>query len=323
MKTPVLSEQKFQSEMERIRPLLNELCTSGTFERVKGQPIYYELYRKPENHAWVAISHGFTENIVKYSEVIWYFVQEGYNVAMADHRGHGRSYRDVSEPWLTNVNRFDDYTDDFAFFLTQVVEPVRKGLPLFLMSHSMGGAVAAHLLQQYPDLPIQKAVLGCPMICPSTNGIPTWVTMLIARTFIAIGKGKECVFVHHPYTPKSDFGEPWCCASSHDRHEWYRQLQEKEPLLRNCSATYNWLRESLIQSKKVLKDANCAKISVPVLLIQGGRDVTVQNSAEDAFIAKVPGGRKVVFPDALHEIFRGSDAQVEKYIDTITGFFEG
>lgn len=321
MKTPILSEQHFQQEMDRIRPQLKQWCSSGSFERVKGEPIYYELYQKPENQAWVAISHGFTENILKYSEVIWYFLQEGYNVAMVDHRGHGRSYRDVAEPWLTNVERFDAYSDDFAYFLTNVVEPVRKGQPLFLMSHSMGGAVAAHLLERYPDLPIQKAVLGCPMICPATNGIPKWGTMLIARAFSAIGKGRTCVFVHHPYTPQSDFGEPWCCASSQPRYDWYRKLQEENPLLRNCSATYHWLRESLAQNKKVMNPQNCARISVPVLLIQAGRDAMVENQEQDAFLARVPNGRKVIFPQALHEVFRGDDAQVEQYMDTVLRFF--
>lgn len=321
MKTPILSEQNYQSEMERIRPLLAQHCTSGSFERVKGEAIHYELYQKAENQAWVAISHGFTENTVKYRELIWYFLQEGYNVAMVDHRGHGRSFRDVSETWLTSVEHFDDYSDDFAYFLKNIVEPVRQGKPLFLMSHSMGGAVAAHLLQRYPELPIQKAVLGCPMISPATSGLPKWGTRLITSGFSLIGKGKECVFVHHPYTPKSDFGEPWCCASSFHRHEWYWKLQQEDPLLQNCSASYFWLREALKQTKKVMKTKNCQKIRIPVLLLQGEKDNTVENSAQDEFIAKIPGGKKVVFPNALHEIFRGDDAQVERYMDVILEFF--
>lgn len=323
MKTPILSEERFQEEMDRIRPRLKELCTAGTFQRVKGERIYYELYRHPENARWVAISHGFTENTVKYAEVIWYFLQEGYNVAMLDHRGHGRSFRSVPPTWLVHVERFDDYSDDFAHFIKNIVEPVRQGKPLFLFSHSMGGAIAAHLLERYPELPFEKAVLCCPMIRPKTDGIPKWVTLTLARGFCLIGKGKECVSVHQPYTPKSDFGEPWCCASSRERHRWYWSLQKAEPLLQTCSASYSWLREALSQEKNVMRRKNIDRIRVPVLLIQAGKDNSVENAAQDAFLARLKNAQKAVFPNALHEVFRGSDRQVEEFMDTVLGFFKG
>lgn len=322
MKTPILSEANFQAEMDRILPLLKKMSSAGTFERIKGETIHYELFQKEGNTAWVAISHGFTENILKYSEVIWYFLSEGYNVAMVDHRGHGRSFRAVPNTWLTHVDRFEDYSDDFCYFIQNIVEPVRKGLPIYLMSHSMGGAVAAHVLERFPELPFEKAILGCPMICPKTEGIPKWVTLTIARFFCLIGKGKECVFAHKPYTPKSDFGEPSCCASSKSRHHWYWGIQQTDDLTHNCAASYQWLRESLVQYQKVMKQANIDRIRVPVLLLQAGKDNSVENEAQDAFLAKLKGAKKAVFPDALHEVFRGSDKQVEEYMNTILNYFE-
>ena len=46
----------------------------------------------------VVISHGFTESAVKYDEVAYYFLKEGYHVYIPEHCGHGRSYRLTADP---------------------------------------------------------------------------------------------------------------------------------------------------------------------------------------------------------------------------------
>lgn len=229
MNAKLISENNYAAEMEPVMKALHDIRRSGTFARKPGENIYYELYDAPDAVRWVAISHGFTESTVKYAEVIWYFLQQGCSVAICDHRGHGRSYRRVPETWLTNVERFEDYSDDFAFFIRNVIEPELKGLPLVLMGHSMGGAVAAQVVERFPELPIRKLVLSSPMIAPATNGLPAWVSLTIARFFGLIGKGRTCVFVHHPFTGADEFGEEWCCALSESRNSWYLNIQRRTP----------------------------------------------------------------------------------------------
>ena len=53
---------------------------------------------QPRSVAPVVISYGFTENARKYSELIWYFLLDGYSVCVLEHRGHGYSVRDVDDP---------------------------------------------------------------------------------------------------------------------------------------------------------------------------------------------------------------------------------
>ena len=43
----------------------------------------------------IVISHGFTEFAEKYDELVWYFLLAGYSVCVLEHRGHGKSVRDV------------------------------------------------------------------------------------------------------------------------------------------------------------------------------------------------------------------------------------
>ena len=52
----------------------------------------------------VVISHGFTEFGRKYSEMVWYFLLAGYSVCVFEHRGHGHSTHDMSNPSLVWID---------------------------------------------------------------------------------------------------------------------------------------------------------------------------------------------------------------------------
>lgn len=320
MKTKLLSEQSYGAEITRIQHELDAVRESNTFERRAGEPIYYEFYRATQPKGWFAISHGFTESTVKFTEVIWYLVQEGYSVAICDHRGHGRSVRQVQEHWAVHVERFEDYSDDYAYFIEKVIVPQLNGLPLYLLGHSMGGAVAVHVVERFPNLPVQRLILSSPMIAPATGGIPRWITLLIARIAIACGKAKKNVFVHKPFDGKSDFGEEWCCASSVTRHAWYLELQRRNKLFQTSAATYQWLRESLTQTTKALNPNNTARVQIPVLLLQAGKDTMVLPDAQNLLVERLPNAKKIVFPDARHESFRGDNEQVERFMDEVLTF---
>ena len=66
-----------------------------------GKGLYYELYRADESTApngVLILCHGYTETCTKYHEMIYYFLRRGYHVLTCDHRGHGRSFREVKNP---------------------------------------------------------------------------------------------------------------------------------------------------------------------------------------------------------------------------------
>ncbi|MCD8188776.1 MAG: alpha/beta hydrolase [Clostridiales bacterium] len=316
----LLSEQDYPAQIERVQGELEKVKTTGTFARNPGETIYYELYRQPETKGWVAISHGFEEATVKYAEVIWYFLQAGYSVAICDHRGHGNSFRQVPELWLTHVDKFTDYCEDYRYFLVEVVLPQTESLPVYLLGHSMGGAIAALTLELYPELSVKKLVLSSPMIAPQTQGVPFGVALFLARFFIAIGKGKDCLFNQRVFTGEEDFDGVWGCATSYTRYCWYLQVQREHEQYQNNAATYCWLRESLLVTKKLTKPERCANLRLPVLLLQAGQDTMVKNEAQDRFIAQLPNGRKAVFPTARHEIFRSEDATVGRFMEEILTF---
>lgn len=322
MKTKLLKEEEFAGEIGSIRQKLNEIRTAGTVERRKGQKIYFELYPAAEPRGWLAISHGFTEGVVKYTELIWYFVSEGWNVAICDHRGHGKSFRQVEPHWLVHVDHFQDYVEDFACFLTHVVGPRRAGLPLAVLGHSMGGAVALHLAERHPELNVGRLVLCSPMLAPATDGRPRAAVEALARAFCLAGQGKKCNFAQKPYDGADDFGQPWCCATSAARHHWYLEFVRGHERYQTSAASYSWLREALSQTRCLMRRRNLERVHIPVLLLQAGQDTMVDNAQEDRLAERLPNVRLVIFPDARHEIYQCSDKEVERFVESILQFLE-
>ncbi len=93
-------------------------------------------------HAVIAVVHGIAEHGGRYA---WLAVQanaQGIGVVTADLRGHGRSPGERSY-----VERFDDYLLDVDALWARAGE-LAAGRPLFLMGHSMGGAIALRWVAQ-------------------------------------------------------------------------------------------------------------------------------------------------------------------------------
>lgn len=86
--------------------------------------------------AVIVISHGLGEHGGRYAELAQGLVDRGYAVYAVDHRGHGRS----SGP-RANVGRFSFLVSDFCAFVGRC-ERQHLDTPVFVLGHSMGGAVA-------------------------------------------------------------------------------------------------------------------------------------------------------------------------------------
>src|SRR3989338_806687 len=90
----------------------------------------------PAPHAVVALVHGIAEHSGRYAFLAQRATERGLGLVSVDLRGHGRSPGERSY-----VERFDDYLLDVDALLEQARQRA-AGRPVFLMGHSMGGAVA-------------------------------------------------------------------------------------------------------------------------------------------------------------------------------------
>ena len=120
----------------------------GTFTASDGVQLFEQSwFSKTEPKAIVVIIHGYAEHSTRYAHVAEYFASSGFAVHTFDLRGHGKS-----DGKNTHVNSFDEYLTDVDTFLSRVRDS-HPGKKIFLLGHSMGGAIASlYVITRQPDL---------------------------------------------------------------------------------------------------------------------------------------------------------------------------
>ena len=141
------------------------------------------LYRWPAlgvRRATVALVHGLAEHAGRYAALAGRLNAAGIELLAIDLRGHG------SAPGKrARIERFDDYLLDAEALLNVATH---DGAPLFLMGHSMGGAIAAlYAIERLPGSSQQLAglILSSPALAPGRD-VPRWMltmSQIISRVW--------------------------------------------------------------------------------------------------------------------------------------------
>lgn len=314
----LLTEENYNLEMDQLLLRLEQLRqATGTCARIGDQGIYWEYYAPDRGcDKVIFISHGFTESTLEYSELIWYFLRAGYGVFICDHMGHGKSYRLVQETWLTHTTSFSDYIKDLHHLMQKVVIPMSQGKARYLYGHSMGGAIAILYLEQYPD-DFQKAVLSSPMVSPSAGDFPDFLGGALASFMCIMGKGEHPIPTQKQFDGE-DHWESNNCTTSKARYLWYLNRQREDATLQNSAATYSWAKEAVNVQYPIL--AQAYSVQIPVLLCQAGLDTIVNLPPQDDLVHLLPKGRKIVYHDAKHEIYRSTNDTLEKFLIDVLNF---
>lgn len=120
----------------------------------------------PENNkkakAVLQISHGMAETAARYEKLGEELTKEGYIIYANDHRGHGKTAKEVDKLGDLGENGFEAMVDNMHQ-LTEIIQKENPKLPIFLLGHSMG----SFLTQRYICL-YGKELMGA--ILSGTNG---------------------------------------------------------------------------------------------------------------------------------------------------------
>ena len=317
----ILNEEGYSEQMSSIvDPELSKYRQNGYFQSYRGGKIFYSTYIKENARANIVICHGFTECSEKFNEMVYYYLGMNFNVFTYDHRGHGKSLRENSDPETVFVRHFDDYVKDLRRFLSVVVLTDSRELPCYLYAHSMGGAVAVRYLQEYRCDGIDKCVLTAPMISAKTKGIPHPLAITIGGALSLFGQGKKNV----PSTKGFDREKTWVESNSTcpPRFDYWQAKRVANPEYQTARASNKWLAEAVRIIPVMMNKINCNRITIPVLLCQAEEDGSVNLPEQDKFIIRIPNGRLVKFENSRHEIYLSGSDVVKKYIDTIQSFLD-
>lgn len=318
MRDVYFAEEGFGDWMHQVvEPYLEEHCGEGYFWSQDGVSIHYKQYRLETAEKCVVISHGFCEFAEKYNEFIYYLLQNGVSVYIAEHRGHGYSGRRVSDPEMIHVADYQEYVKDFVRFVESVVVPKEEHRILF--AHSMGGAVAAFVLEQYPQL-FERAILSSPMCRMQTGRYPTWLAGGIAGFCRRIGRGASYAPGQGGFRETPDFEGSSCLSRA--RYEYIFEKRLENDRYRTYGGSYAWVHAGIKAGRKLMKKSNLRKIKIPLLVFAAGCDHMVDNDAIAQFVNGIQQAELIVVHDAKHEIFHAGITVRRNYYEKIFTFLE-
>ncbi len=133
--------------------------------------------------AVIVIAHGASEHSGRYEHVAVRLNAEGYAVYAIEHRGHGRS-----EGRRALIDRLDNAVADLDGLVSIAVER-HPGVQVFLLGHSMGGAIAVRYAVLHGDR-LAGLVLSGPLA--ALDAAPA-VQRIAARVLSALTPGLPVV----------------------------------------------------------------------------------------------------------------------------------
>lgn len=266
------------------------LCTSSSmptaYERASlrtfdGLSLFAQHWRPAGDlRGTVLLSHGLGEHSGRYAAVAQALAGRGYATYAYDHRGHG-----ASQGPRAFVRRFDEYVAD----LHEAYRHAGKragGRPLFLMGHSMGGAVAAlYVLEHRPAL--DGLILSSPAIRPHGDLSP-----LLRRVAQPLSR----VAPHLP-TPPLD-------VEALSRDPAVVQAFRDDPLCYKGPVKARLGAEIMHAGQRIRSRMDL--LEVPLLILQGTADALVDADATTALYHCARSEDKTLrrYEGFYHETFR-------------------
>ena len=318
----LLRDKDFVEKMEeKVKPFLTNRINSGFFERIEGQPIYYEHYEADDKKGTVVIVHGFTEFIRKLDEVMYYFLKGGYSVWAIEQRGHGSSYKTATDPDVVQIDDYNDLIEDLHYMVVNLVmKDCNDGLPRILYGHSMGGAVSACFAERYPDI-FDRIILSSPMLRLKTGKMPYRAMYAFLKGLIAAGKGRE------PLPGSAPLGEEYVyedgCGTCRQRDEFAYNLKRSDDRYRACMPSCDTVMQFHLISEYARSKKNAQKIKAKVLLLQADDDTLVHPDGGKYFMKNVAFGRLIRVKNSKHEIYDSTEDVLRKYWKLIMDFCRG
>jgi acylglycerol lipase len=228
--------------------------------------------------AAVVMVHGLGEHSGRYEHVAAMLVDAGCAVYALDHRGHGRSGgpRVLIDRWQNAVADMDSVVD--------YVRTQQRGKPLFLLGHSMGGALSLAYAVRHQEK-LNGLMLSGPAV--ALDGAPPLIgpiAKILARVAPRLG-----LFGIDPSVVSRDLRS----AAAY----------EADPLNAHGKVPAGTLAE-IVRVVEYLPH-HLRKLELPLLIQHGGDDKLAGVSGSRRVIAKVGSADKqlIVYDGLYHEIF--------------------
>ncbi|MFT4086728.1 MAG: alpha/beta hydrolase [Gordonia sp. (in: high G+C Gram-positive bacteria)] len=263
----------------------------------RGRTIVYDVTRpgsdsETEEVGVTFLVHGLGEHGGRYGHVARRLCDAGYVVVVPDHAGHGRS-----DGSLRQINRFADFVDD----LGRVIESVETdGKPVFLIGHSMGGAIALSYALDHPA-GLAGLVLSGPGVVVGDDVPP-----LLAKLAPLLSKVV-------PWMPGTELS-----ADALSRDEAVGAAYAADPMVWHGKVPAG-VGGALIGEMGTYP-ARLPSLTLPTLVLHGGDD-RLTDPEGSRMVGRLAGGDDVtvkIYPGLFHEIF--NEPEQDQVLDDVVAW---
>lgn len=291
------------------------------FTNEDGKKIRYGSAKpQGESRGTVVLTTGYADFTETYFETIQDFLDRGFTVHMMDWQGQGGSERYYDNPRIPSPEGPRNNIRDLHQFLHEVVKP-DKDKPIFLTSHSMGGQMALHYLNEHPG-DFDGAMLATPFVdiqkLPPVKGFLSRVFMEAAcklgmghkrmsRKNIVrrIKKEREVLKTDEPVRMRL--------------HQYFADLN---PQLKLGDPSFLWIR-NMTRRADALRDEKVLKaIDTPVLMAICEKDRLVNNDAIRRAAGLLPKGALIEIKDGYHGLWTERQKIRDQWFARIDSFIE-
>jgi lysophospholipase len=225
--------------------------------------------------------HGVCEHGERYDAIARLALRRGWNVILADQRGHG-----LSSGTHTHVDHFGQYVNDLNHICDRFnCDPSRT----FLVGHSMGGLVCVRFAQTFPDR-LAGLVLVSPLLA---------IKVKVPWRKLALGWLLSHFVRRVRFRPHFNAGDSTRCPK-------LQQQRASDPLNRQ-TLTNGWYFATRAALKRAWQETK--RLTLPVLLVQAGQDRIVDAAKSEQWLAGLPGTERSFhwLPESYHDVLGESD----------------
>jgi len=298
---------------EKVYPFY-QTGLSKFYAGLDNKSIHFRQFKRGAKQALIILP-GRTEPTKKYAELVFDLSHLDMDFFLWDPRGQGYSDRLVSDPQKGYVESYKDYLTDFDLFMKENIS--NRYDQVFILAHSMGGAIGLRYAQLNPGA-IDKLVLSSPMLEIKTNGIPEGPTLALMRVLKAIGKKRDYVPGGGPLATSVPFSENRV-TSSKERYEMARRIEAVEPELLMGSSTNNWLLEAIKMTRKIYRQRQ-KLAGTPLLIFQAAKDEFSKDKRQKNLCLQAARCQFERLENSKHEIFQESN-QIRNKVMRLTEEF--
>ena len=281
-----------------------------TFLSADGKTPIHAVEWLPEGQARAVlqISHGVSEDILRYEPFAEYLTARGFAVAGHDHLGHGQSVAEGSARLYFGPRGSWNWVVDDIDQRRNLAKAKFPQVPYFLMGHSMGSFLARTYLIRYPGAVDAAVIMGTGQMSPA---IIAGGKAVAAEEAHRVGEDQTSSLVD-----KLAFGAyNKRFAPNRTGFDWLSLNQDNvdrymaDPLC-GGNATIGLFREMLGGLSFIAKPENLKRmnLNIPVLFISGEMDPVgdcgkgVKRAFESFRKAGVRDVSLKLYPELRHEI---------------------